>query len=109
MDFHEVVALSDDELGHCNLFSHKIKLTEGAKVVHKRPYRSPHSYRQVVDMEIQKLAIQGVIEPSMSPWSAPLLLIRKKDGSHRVVVDYLELNSENRTRSISYSFHPGTR
>ena len=93
MDFHEVLALSDDELGHCDLFSHKIKLTEGAKVIHKRPYRSPHSYRQVVDMEIQKLTNQGVIEPSMSPWSAPLLLIRKKDGSHRVVVDYRELNS----------------
>ena len=91
--YHDVVALSDDELGHCNLFSHQIKIQPGAQVIHKRPYRSPHSFRKIVDKEIEKLHNQGVVEPSKSPWSAPLLLVTKKDGSHRVVVDYRELNS----------------
>ena len=91
--YHVAIALSDNELGTCRLFKHEIRLEPNSRIIHKRPYRSPHAYREIVNKEIAKLKNQGVIEESNSPWSAPLLLIKKKDGSYRVVVDYRELNS----------------
>ena len=91
--YHTTIAIGEEELGECKLFTHEIKLEPDSRIIHKRPYRSPHYFREVVSKEIDKLKRQGVIEESNSPWSAPLLLIKKKDGSYRVVVDYRELNS----------------
>ncbi|CAC5391537.1 unnamed protein product [Mytilus coruscus] len=69
-----------------DLVSHSID-TEKAKPVKIPPRRIPISQKQVVEKEIDRLLGADLIEPSNSPWSAPILLFTKKDGSIRFCVD----------------------
>ncbi|GJW55495.1 putative reverse transcriptase domain-containing protein [Tanacetum coccineum] len=48
--------------------------------------------RQELSNQLQELAHQGFIRPSTSPWGAPVLFLKKKDGSFRMCIDYRELN-----------------
>ncbi|GKE54167.1 putative reverse transcriptase domain-containing protein [Tanacetum coccineum] len=50
------------------------------------------SVRQELSNQLQELADQGFIRPSTSPWGAPVLFVKKKDGSFRMCIDYRELN-----------------
>lgn len=60
--------------------------------VHRKAYDLPFSSKQVVDREIDAMMDLGVIEPSTSPYSSPVVLVRKKDGTCRFCVDYRALN-----------------
>ena len=43
-------------------------------------------------VQLQELLDKGFIKPSVSPWGAPVLFVKKKDGSMRLCIDYKELN-----------------
>ena len=49
--------------------------------------------KSVVEWEVQKMLEQGVIQHSTSPWSSPVVMVRKKDGSRRFCVDYRKVNA----------------
>ena len=49
--------------------------------------------REEVARQLKSMQRDGVIQPSNSPWSSPVVMVRKKDGSHRYCVDYRVLNS----------------
>ncbi|GFT91272.1 hypothetical protein TNCV_1191031 [Trichonephila clavipes] len=49
--------------------------------------------RRIIHEEVQKMLDEGIVQPSESPWSSPIVLVRKKDGSWRFCVDYRKLNS----------------
>nr|GEY97915.1 putative reverse transcriptase domain-containing protein [Tanacetum cinerariifolium] len=56
------------------------------------PYRlAPYEMKELLD-QLQKLSNKGFIRPSFSPWGAPVLFVKKKDGSFRMCIDYRELN-----------------
>ena len=61
--------------------------------VHTPPYRVSYKDEQMQRQEIEKLLKQGIIEESTSPWSSPIVLVRKKDGSVRFCIDFRKLNS----------------
>ena len=61
------------------------------------PYCIPHAYCNVVRSKLQQMETDGVIEPSNSEWAFPIVLVRNKDGSLRMCVDYRHLNAAAET------------
>ncbi|KAD4179813.1 hypothetical protein E3N88_28404 [Mikania micrantha] len=70
----------------------RIDLVPGAKPIAKTPYRLAPTEMQELMTQIQELLDKGFIRPSISPWGAPVLFVKKKDGSMRMCIDYRELN-----------------
>ncbi|GJZ20515.1 retrovirus-related pol polyprotein from transposon TNT 1-94 [Tanacetum coccineum] len=70
----------------------QIDLIPGAAPVARAPYRLAPSEMQELSNQLQELADRGFIRPSTSPWGAPVLFVKKKDGSFRMCIDYRELN-----------------
>ncbi|GJW32772.1 putative reverse transcriptase domain-containing protein [Tanacetum coccineum] len=70
----------------------RIELTPGATPVAKSPYRLAPSELEELLGKLKELQDKCFIRPSSSPWEAPILLVKKKDGSFRMCIDYRELN-----------------
>ncbi|GJY23588.1 putative reverse transcriptase domain-containing protein [Tanacetum coccineum] len=70
----------------------QINLIPGAAPVAQAPYRLAPSEMQELSNQLQELADQGFIQPSTSPWGAPVLFVKNKEGSFRMCIDYRELN-----------------
>ena len=64
-----------------------------AEPIRQPPRRPPLSARQAKEDILNEMLQTGVIEPSNSPWSSPVCMVRKKDGSYRYCVDYRRMNS----------------
>ncbi|GJU62794.1 putative reverse transcriptase domain-containing protein [Tanacetum coccineum] len=70
----------------------QIDLIPGAAPVARAPYRlAPFEMKELLE-QLQELSDKGFIRPSSSPWGAPVLFVKKKDGSFRMCIDYRELN-----------------
>ncbi|GKC32817.1 reverse transcriptase domain-containing protein [Tanacetum coccineum] len=70
----------------------QINFIPRATLVARAPYRLAPSEMQELSNQLQELADKGFIRPSTSPWGAPVLFVKKKDGSFRMCIDYQELN-----------------
>ncbi|GJX89165.1 retrotransposon protein, putative, ty3-gypsy subclass [Tanacetum coccineum] len=70
----------------------QINLIPGAAPVARAPYRLAPSEMKELSDQLQELSDKGFIRPSSSPWGAPVLFVKKKDGSFRMCIDYRELN-----------------
>jgi hypothetical protein len=67
---------------------HIIEVKLGSSLVKVRPYRYPHHHKTEIERLVQDLLKCGVIMKSRSPYAAPVVLVRKKDGSFRLCIDY---------------------
>ena len=90
---HDSFAMSDTELGETDIVEHTIDTGE-AKPVRTCPRRLPYALRKELQEELGRLTMSGCIEPSTSPYASGLVLVRKKDGSLRVCVDYRRINQD---------------
>nr|GFA54503.1 putative reverse transcriptase domain-containing protein [Tanacetum cinerariifolium] len=70
----------------------QIDLVPGVVPVARAPYRLAPSEIKELAKQLQELSDKGFIRPSSSPWGAPVLFVKKKDGSFRICIDYRELN-----------------
>ena len=89
--YRNTFSKDDDDIGYCDLVSHRIATEDDRPV--KLPYRRipPHQWDEVREY-ISKSLERGVIRESSSPYASPIVLVRKKDGKLRVCVDYRSLN-----------------
>ncbi|XP_063962087.1 uncharacterized protein LOC135155782 [Lytechinus pictus] len=87
------------DVGVCDLIPHEIRLTEGPDI--RLPYRRIHTLqvKEVKEM-LQGMVDQKIIRPSKSSFASPIVLVRKKDGSLRLCIDYRKLND----RTVKDSF-----
>jgi hypothetical protein len=69
-----------------------IDLKPGTEPIARTPYRMSTPELQELKMQLKELLDLGLIRPSVSPWGAPVIFIRKKDGSWRLCIDYRQLN-----------------
>nr|GFB91967.1 putative reverse transcriptase domain-containing protein [Tanacetum cinerariifolium] len=70
----------------------QIDLVPGAAPVARAPYRlAPFEMKELAEQQ-KELSNKGFIRPSSSPWGAPILFVKKKDGSFQMCIDYRELN-----------------
>lgn len=67
--------------------------TGSAHPIRQKPYRVSSSERKVIAEQVKDMMNKGVVQESSSPWAAPVILVRKKDGSWRFCVDYRRLNA----------------
>lgn len=72
---------------------HLIPLKEGSVPVSSNPYRSPYIQKSEIEKIVNEMLSSGVICHSSSPFASPVLLVRKKDQSWRLCVDYRALNA----------------
>ncbi|GJV63810.1 putative reverse transcriptase domain-containing protein [Tanacetum coccineum] len=79
----------------------RIDLVLGTTPVARTPYRLAPSEMKELAEQLQELTNKGFIRPSSSPWGAPVLFVKKKDGSFRMCIDYKELKPAAR---IEYLF-----
>ena len=85
----------DGTLGTTELVTHTID-TGNARPF-RIPYRPPgFAKKEIIEENLEKMLINDVIEPSNSPWSSPVVLVKKKDGSTRFCVDLRHLNDITR-------------
>ncbi|GJU61571.1 putative reverse transcriptase domain-containing protein [Tanacetum coccineum] len=91
-DFPEVFLDDLTGLPSVREIEFRIDLIPGALPVVKSPYRLAPSEMQELSNQLKELQEKGFIRPSHSPWGAPMLFVKKKDGALRMCIDYRELN-----------------
>ena len=97
--YQDVMSVDDFDLGYTNWASHVID-TGDSPPLREPLRRHPQAYLEAIDEQVDQMLQQEVIEPASSPWCSNIVLVRKRDNTLRVAIDYRRLNAV--TRQDSY-------
>lgn len=98
-DFPEVFSKGPDDFGKTTLVHHNIDVGD-SRPLKMPPRRIPLAKRKVAAEMAKEMLERDIIEPSQSPWTSPVVLVRKKDGSTRFCVDFRKLNDVTKKDSF---------
>lgn len=91
-NFRDIFAVDDSEIGRAKSMEHHIRVSTNTPI-RSRFYRTNPVDQLEINRQIDGWLKNGLIEPSTSEWSSPCLLVKKKDQSKRLVVDYRKINA----------------
>lgn len=98
-ELREIVSRNNDlfawkisQLSRTELLQHQIELIPGSIPPFQRPYRTSQAEEEFLQQQIIEYKNAGIIEDSCSPYSSPYLFVRKKNGSWRLVHNFIKLN-----------------
>ncbi len=97
--YRDVFALSNDQLGRTSLVQHTID-TGDALPIKQRPHRTTPESKQEIDRQVSDMLDRGIIQESVSPWSSPVILVKKKNGEMRFCVDFRRINKVTKKNSF---------
>ena len=80
-----------DMPGETDVIQHQIRLTDDTPIRCK-PYPLPYAMREELRNEVDTMLEMGVVRPSTSPYASPIVMVKKKDGSNKVCIDFRKLN-----------------
>ena len=69
-----------------------IEVVQGTTPILRTPYRMAPTELKELKTQLQELLDKGFIRPSVSPWDAPVLFVKKKDGTLRMCINYRQIN-----------------
>lgn len=93
---HKFTSLFEEPVGlppKRSLHDHHIPLVDGTQPVNQRPYRYSVQQKNEIDKIVATMLTEGIIQHSRSSFASPVVLVKKKDGTWRLCVDYRSLNS----------------
>jgi len=91
-NYQDIFSTGTYDMGRTNLVEHEIN-TGNHPPIRQGLRRHPIAHLDVTDEQVRELVRNDLVEPAASPWAANVVLIRKKDGTYRLCVDYRALNA----------------
>lgn len=86
-------SIKDIELGCTNLVEHAIEVNPSVSPVKAKYNRVNPNLQKIIDAELDEMLRLGVVRPSLSEWSSPVVIVKKKDGGFRFAIDYRKVNA----------------
>ena len=90
--YSDIFSASSHDIGQTDIIHHHIN-TSAETPVRQRAYRTSPAMRVEIQKQVDDLLQRGIIEESYSPWSSPIVMVKKKDDTFRFCVDYRKLNA----------------
>ena len=90
-EYSGIFAWAGADPGRTQVMRHTIETT--GPPIRQPARRLPIALKDTVDEEVTKILQKGVVQPSASPWSSPVVMVKKRDGTWRFCIDYRKLNA----------------
>ena len=100
--YDDIFSRGPFDMGRTSLVEHTID-TGWQRPVRQGLRRHPLAHLDIIDEQVNELVQNDIVEPAASPWSSNVVLVRKKDDSYRLCVDYTEQSISYMLKSVPYS------